>query len=181
VKETDTTLGTDPALQQAFGLLACPDQSTFQGTLDAATPENVVELRSIIWALFLGYSLVVSRLAGGQRVRVDIGLTPLPASARAERPEQGYLGREGSKTGRKLLRVRITPEQGIIYQRVVSGKAASGFALLQEAVTQMERVLGLTTPEQRALVVVRLDSGFGARKATASCSIEAITCWGSMS
>ena len=48
-----------------------------------------------------------------------------------------------------------------MYQRVVAGKAASGLTLLQEAVTQMERVLGLTTPTQRALVVVRLDWGFG--------------------
>jgi hypothetical protein len=161
VKETDTTLGTDPALQQAFGLLACPDQSTLQDTLDAATSENVVELRSIIEALFLRYSPVVSRLAGGQRVWVDIDLTPLPASARAEGSERGYMGRERSKTGRKLLRVRIAPEQEIVYQRVVAGKAASGVALLQEGVLEMERVLGLDTLEQRALVAVRLDSGFG--------------------
>jgi hypothetical protein len=161
VKETDTTVGTDPAVQRAFGLPAGPDQSTLQDTLDAATWENVAQLRQLAEEWFRCYSPAVARLAAGALVWVDIDLTPLPASRRAEGSARGYFGRERAKQGRKLLRVRTAPEQEVVYQRVVSGKAASGLALLQEAVTQMERVLGLDTPEQRALVVVRLDSGFG--------------------
>jgi hypothetical protein len=161
VKETDTTVGTDPAVQLAFGLLACPDQSTLQETLDAATATNVAELRGVTERLFLRFSPAVGRLAAGQMVWVDIDLTPLPASARAEGSERGYMGRERSKRGRKLLRVRIAPEQEVVYEGVVPGKAASGLSLLQEGVTQMERVLGLSTEKQRALLVVRLDSGFG--------------------
>ncbi|MDP2948826.1 MAG: hypothetical protein Q8P22_04745 [Chloroflexota bacterium] len=115
-------------------------------------------------ALFLHYSPAVRRLEEGKSLTVDIDLTPLPASARAEGSERGYMGRERSKTGRKLLRVRTAPEQEVVYERVVSGKAASGLILLQEAVTQMERLLGISTVEKRALVVVRLDSGFGAEE-----------------
>jgi len=148
-------------VQIAFGLPACPDQSTLQDTLDAATPANVAELGGVVEGLFLRYSHGVRRLAAGQKVWVDIDLTPLPASAKAQGSERGYMGRERSKTGRKLLRVRISPEQEIVYQKVVTGKASNGLSLLQKAVTQMERVLGLTTEERRALIVVRLDSGFG--------------------
>jgi hypothetical protein len=161
VKETETTVGTDPAVQRAFGLPACPDQSTLQDTLDAATEENVQELRGVAEELFLRHSPATRRLREGSLLTVDIDLTPLPASARAEGSERGYMGRERSKTGRKLLRVRTAPEQEVLYEHVVPGKAASGLALAQEAVLQMERVLGLTTEEKRGQVVVRLDSGFG--------------------
>lgn len=164
VKETETTVGTDVAVQEAFGLPACPDQSTLQDTLDAATAESVQGLRGVTEALFLHYSPAVRRLEEGKSLTVDIDLTPLPASARAEGSERGYMGRERSRTGRKLLRVRTAPEQEVVYERVVSGKVASGLAVLQEAVTQMERLLGISTDEKRSLVVVRLDSGFGAEE-----------------
>lgn len=161
VKETSTTVGTDVAVQRAFGLPSCPDQSTLQDTLDAATMDNVKELRGVAEALFLQNSPAVARLKAGMRLAVDIDLSPLPAGAKAEGAERGYMGRERSKTGRKLLRVRTAPEQEVVYERVVPGNAASGLVLLQEAVTQMERVLGLDREEKRALVIVRLDSGFG--------------------
>jgi hypothetical protein len=132
-----------------------------QDTLDAATQENVHQLREASEELFVRYSPMIRRLAVGQRVWVDIDLTPLPASAHAEGSERGYMGRERSKTGRKLLRVRTAPEQEIVYEKVVSGKAASGLESLQQAVREMERVLDLTTEEQRERVVIRLDSGFG--------------------
>jgi len=164
VKETDITVGTDVAVQEAFGLPACPDQSTLQDTLDAATAESVQGLRGVTEALFLHYSPAVRRLEEGKCLTVDIDLTPLPASARAEGSERGYMGRERSRTGRKLLRVRTAPEQEVLYERVVSGKAASGLALLQEAVVQTERMLRISTAEKRSLVVVRLDSGFGAEE-----------------
>jgi ribosomal protein L34 len=37
---------------------------------------------------------------------LDLDLSPLPASARAEGSERGYMGRCRSKTGRKLVRLR---------------------------------------------------------------------------
>lgn len=161
VKETGTTVGTDVAVQKAFGLPGCPDQSTLQDTLDAVTMENVQELRGVAEVLFLKNSPAVARLQARVRLTVDIDLTPLPAGAKAEGSERGYMGRERSKRGRKLLRVRTAPDQEVVYERVVPGNMASGLALLEEAVTQMERVLGLDSEEKRALVTVRLDSGFG--------------------
>lgn len=161
IKDTDITLGTDQAVQRVLGLDSCPDQSVLQDTLDAASQENVNQLREASEELFVRYSPTVRRLAVGQRVWVDVDLTPLPASAHAEGSERGYMGRERSKTGRKLLRVRTAPEQEVVYEKVVPGKAASGLELLQQAVTEMERVLNLATEEQRERVVIRLDSGFG--------------------
>ncbi len=161
VKETDTTVGTDVAVQKAFGLPGCPDQSTLQDTLDAVTWENVLELRGAAEALFLKNSPAVGRLRSGMKLTVDIDLTRLPAGAKSEGAKRGYMGRERSKMGRKLLRVRKAPDQEVTCERVVPGNAASGLVLLQEAVTEMERVLALDSEEKPALVTVRLDSGFG--------------------
>ena len=118
MKETESTVGTNVAVQEAFGLPACPDQSTLQDTLDAATAESVLGLRGVTEALFLHYSPAVRRLEEGKSLTVDIDLTPLPASARAEGSERGYMGRERPKTERKLLRVRTAPERTSRTRRV---------------------------------------------------------------
>jgi hypothetical protein len=151
-------------VQRAFGLPACPDQSTLQDTLDAATPANVEELRRGAAALFVRFSPAVRRFRAGGTVPVDVDLTPLPASAQAEGSERGYMGRERSQTGRKLLRVRTAPEQEVLYERVVPGRAASGLALLEEAVRETERVLVIKTAAQRARVTIRTDAGFGSEE-----------------
>ncbi|MBI4321084.1 MAG: hypothetical protein HY675_21555 [Chloroflexi bacterium] len=62
VKETDTTVGTDVAVQRAFGLPGRPDRSTLQDTLAAGTVENVQELRRVAEALFLRNSPAVARV-----------------------------------------------------------------------------------------------------------------------
>ena len=161
VKETATTVGTDWAVQQVFGLRRCPDQSTLQDTLDAAIPANVEELRGVHEEMFLRYSPAVHRLVAGEQVWVDIDLSPLPAGAKAEGSERGYMGRERTKRGRKLLRIRTAPEQEVVYDRVLPGNVASGLETLKDAVKELERILGLTTKKQRGRIVVRLDSGFG--------------------
>lgn len=87
----------DKAAQVAFGLPGCPEQSTLQDTLNAATDNNVTELRGTYETISLRYSPAASRPARGQALWVDIDLSPLPASARAEASERGYMGREWSK------------------------------------------------------------------------------------
>src|SRR5204862_6046554 len=47
VYHVGTTLGVDRALQAAFGLPGCADQSTIAATLDAATAADVAALREV--------------------------------------------------------------------------------------------------------------------------------------
>src|SRR3954470_4454961 len=56
VYHTGTTLRVDAALQAAFGLPGCADQSVLADTLNAATEADVVALRQIVEASFLQYS-----------------------------------------------------------------------------------------------------------------------------
>ena len=48
ISHTDTTLRLDPALQQAFGLPGCAEQSVLADTLNAATDQDVTALREAV-------------------------------------------------------------------------------------------------------------------------------------
>src|SRR5436309_2994502 len=56
VSHTATTVRVDPALIQAFGLPGCADQSVIAETLDAATEEDVANLREALTEIFRRYS-----------------------------------------------------------------------------------------------------------------------------
>jgi hypothetical protein len=76
------------------------------------------------------------------------------------------MGRCRSKTGRKLVRVRAAQSQETVWETVVPGRTAESLPVLQEALTQAERLLGLGGEDEhaqarRARVEIRLDSGWG--------------------
>src|SRR5918911_4316093 len=56
VSHSGTTLRMDPALQVAFGLPGCAEQSVLADTLDAATEQDVEALRQVIEASFVQHS-----------------------------------------------------------------------------------------------------------------------------
>jgi len=169
VSQTSTTLRVDPALQAAFGLPGCADQSAIADTLDAATEPDVAALRQAIDTLFVQYSQA-RRHAFDQAVLVlDLDLSPLPASPRAEGSERGYMGRSRSKTGRKLVRVRAAQYGETVWEAVLPGRTVETLAVLQQAVEATERLLGLDgdTPEaqaRRARTEWRLDSAWGSEE-----------------
>lgn len=166
VYHVGTTLRVDRALQAAFGLPGCADQSTIADTLDAATPEEVAALRAVVEATFVRYSQARRHDFARGVLVVDLDLSPLPASKRAEGSERGYMGRCRSKTGRKLVRVRAADDQETVWEDVVPGNTAESLAVLKAAVEATERLLGLDRegPEvqaKRAQTEWRLDSGWG--------------------
>src|SRR5919202_5131441 len=52
IAHTRTTLRVDPALQRAFGLPGCADQSVLAETLNAATDKDVAALRAAVEEVF---------------------------------------------------------------------------------------------------------------------------------
>jgi hypothetical protein len=97
---------------------------------------------------------------------LDVDLSPLPASRHAEGSTRGYMGRCRSKTGRKLVRVLAAQYQETVWETVVPGRTAESLAVLQDALTQAERLLGLEGEDEpaqakRGRVEIRLDSGWG--------------------
>jgi hypothetical protein len=169
IAHTGTTLRVDPALQCAFELPGCADQSVLAETLNAATEQDVAALRTAVEELFQQHSQACHHDFTRAFLVLDIDLSPLPASRKAEGAERCYRGRCRSRTGRKLVRVR-GPYQETVWEAIRRGRTLEGLDLLKEAVTAAERVLGLAgadegTRAKRARTEIRLDSSWGSTAA----------------
>jgi hypothetical protein len=169
VAHTGGTLRADRALQVAFGLPGCAEQSVIADTLDAATEENVAELRQAAEALFVRHSRARRHDFRRDVLVLDLDLSPLPASASAEGSERGFMGRSRSRTGRKLARVRAADYQETVWEDVLPGRSVETLAVVRAAVAAAERLLGLAdgAPEvwrRRARTEWRLDGGWGSEE-----------------
>jgi hypothetical protein len=166
VAHTNLILQVDPALWRAFGLPGCADQAGIAHTLDAATEADVSTLREALAETFCRYSQARQHDFSQEPLVLDLDLSPLPASRHAEGSTRGYMGRCRSKTGRKLVRVRAAASQETGWETVVAGNTGETLAVVQEAVTEAERLLGLSGAEEvaqakRARTEIRLDGGWG--------------------
>src|SRR5918911_381198 len=170
IAHTGTNLRVDPALQRAFGLPGCADQSVLAETLNAAIDQDVAALRAAVEQIFQQHSQACHHDFTRDLLVLDIDLSPLPASRKAEGSERCYMGRCRARTGRKLVRVRAGPYQETVWEALRRGRTLEGQDLLKEAVLEAERVLGLAgddegTRAKRARTEVRLDSSWGSTAA----------------
>jgi len=166
VSHTNLTLRVDPALWRAFGLPGCADQAGIAHTLDAVTEADVSALREAVAETFCRYSQARRHDWTQEPLVLDLDLSPLPASRHAEGSTRGYMGRCRSKTGRKLVRVRAAASGETIWETVGAGNTVETLAVVQEAVTETERLLGLAGEKEavqakRARTEIRLDGGWG--------------------
>jgi len=170
IAHTDMTLRLDPALQRAFGLPGCAEQSVLADTLNAATDRDVADRRAAVETIFDRHGRAQRHAFRQDLLVLDIDLSPLPASAHAEGSERAYMGRRRSRTGRRLVRVRAAGYQETIWEAVRPGRTAESLPVVQEAVTQAERLLDLggdstAARAKRARTEIRLDSGWGSTMA----------------
>src|SRR5512142_939697 len=100
VSHTATTVRVDPALIAAFGLPGCAEQSVIAQTLNAATEADVSDLQAALGEIYGCYGQARRHHFKRELLVLDVDLSPLPASRRAEGSERGYMGRCRSKTGR---------------------------------------------------------------------------------
>jgi hypothetical protein len=169
IYHTGTTLRVDPALQAAFGLPGCAEQSVLAETLNAATDADVAALRQVVETSFVQYSQARRHDFTRGVLVLDVDLSPLPTSKRAEGATRGYMGRCRSKTGRKLVRVRAADYQETVWEEVLPGNTVETLAVVQQAVAAVERLLDLegdgpAVQAQRARIEFRLDSGWGSEE-----------------
>ena len=166
VSHTATTVRVDPALIAAFGLPGCAEQSVIAETLNAATEQDVAALQTALGEIYGCYGQARRHPFKRELLVLDVDLSPLPTSKRAEGSERGYMGRCRSKTGRKLVRVRAATSQETVWETVISGRRVESLPILQEAIYAMESRLGLAgedidTRKKRGRTEIRLDSGWG--------------------
>jgi Transposase DDE domain group 1 len=159
IAQSNGTIRLDPAVQRAFGRTGCAEQSTIARTLQASTPETVDQLRRVSWYYLKRYGQTPHHRYAERLLWVDVDVTPLPIGAQAEGSERTWMGRNRSKTGRKVLRWTASEYREILHETLLRGKA-SAVPAFKTALGELETYLGWTR-ERRQQIVLRLDGGFG--------------------
>lgn len=159
--ETNVRVRPDLPLSRAFGRDRCADQSTIQRTLNAFTEENVCQLREAVEAIGHRYSAVYSHDFEREMLVVEVDLTGLRASKKAEGSTKGYFSGERNSTGRQLLRVIAPQYKEILFEKLYPGNTLS-CEVLKESIRELERILRLAEePKKRRRTLLRIDGGFG--------------------
>ena len=86
-------LRPDPLLAQAWHRRQFADQSMVSRTLDIVTGEALLGLRAVSWEFWKSHSQLMNH-DWRKRLLLDLDLTPLRASRRAEASTKGYLGKK---------------------------------------------------------------------------------------
>ncbi len=161
VSEIQTKVRPDRGLLAAFGYERCADASVIQQTLDASTEATVASLEATLAEMRLqqGHKRQVS-LASQEAIHVDIDLSSLPISKRAEGSEKGYVAKKPNTYTRQLARMVCGDTQEIFTQGLYSGKTNSN-TVFKPMLGKLETVLTLDTVEKRNRVRIRFDAGFG--------------------
>src|SRR5262249_16952432 len=159
ISQSNVTIRVDPAVQRAFGRTGCAEQSTIARTLQASTVERVDQLGRVSGDHLKRDGPTAQHRFGERLLWVDVDVTPLPIGAQAEGSERTWMGRNRSKTGRKVLRWTASDYREILHETLLRGKA-SAVPALKAALGELETRLGWTR-ERRQRIVLRLDGGFG--------------------
>ncbi len=159
VSQVNTTIRADPLLAHAWGREQSHEQSTIARVLDACTPLQVRQMREANEAVLHWLGQAHRHDFSHSLLRVDIDLTGLPASKRAEGSTKGYFSGRRNSYGRQLVRIGATDYREVIASLLYPGTQTS-LASLQPAVLTLERVLYLDTL-RRQRTLIRLDGGFG--------------------
>src|SRR6266568_3111349 len=159
MSQSTITIRVDPAVQRAFGRTGCAEQSTIARTLQASTAETVDHLSQVSWYYLKRYGQTPHHRFAERLLWVDVDVTPLPIGAKAEGSERTWMGRNRSKTGRKVLRWTASDYREILHETLLRGKA-SAVPAFKTALSELETRLGWTR-ERRQRIVLRLDGGFG--------------------
>ena len=99
--ETNCRLRPDTPPGRAFGRERSADQSTAQRTLDTFDEENVRRLRGAVEAIGRRHSAVFSHPFEKEMLQLEVDLTGLRATMRADGCSEGYFSGSRNRTGRQ--------------------------------------------------------------------------------
>lgn len=156
--EINTRLRSDIALQRAFGRRDCAEQSVVQETLDACTPENVIQMQRALDDIFRAHSQTYRHDYKAELQLLDIDLTGLNCGPKAEKATKGYFHHEG-RYGRQMGRVVAARDGEVVVDRLYPGNLQLR-TTLTDLVEAMEQTLDLDE-WKRCRTVVRIDAGGG--------------------
>jgi hypothetical protein len=157
--EINTRLRSDEPLQRAFGRQSCAEQSVVQQTLNACTARNVAEMQQAVDLIFRRHSKAYRHNYRRRWQLLDIDMTGMPCSKRAELSAKGYFSTGGIRYGRQLGRVVATDYEEIVVDRLYAGNTHLYHALRQ-LVALAEETLDLND-YRRTRTILRIDAGGG--------------------
>jgi Transposase DDE domain group 1 len=157
--EINTRLRSDESLQRAFGRSSCAEQSVVQQTLNACTARNVAEMQQAVGLIFRRHGRAFHHNYRKQWQLLDIDMTGMPCSKRAELSAKGYFSTKGIRYGRQLGRIVATHYQEIVTDRLYPGNVQLSKSLRQ-LVALAEETLDLNE-FRRSRTILRIDAGGG--------------------
>jgi hypothetical protein len=90
--ELNQRLRAEPALQKAFGLRGCAEQSVVQDTLDAVEPLNVEQLDQAVAEIYQHFGAAPHHNYLRRPLVLNLDFTPSPCGKQAEEASRGYFG-----------------------------------------------------------------------------------------
>ena len=157
--ELNKVLRADPALQQAFGLEGCAEQSTIQATLDKCDQTNLDQLEQAWSEIYRQFGQAPQHNFQEQLLVLDSDFTANPCGYQAEQASKGYFGKLHHHFGRQIGRLIATQYEEIVVERLYGGNVQLNVSF-QALVLAAEKRLGLDQAK-RERTVLRADSGAG--------------------
>jgi hypothetical protein len=157
--EVNKRVRSDPALQVAFGRTGCAEQSVVQDTLDACTENNVKQMQTAVDRILRARSQVYRHDYGKDWLIIEVDMTGRPCGRKAEFASKGYFAKQRDRRGRQEGYVVASQYGEIVAKRIYDGKTQLNTAL-QFLLEAGQQALDLTA-EQRARIILRVDSGGG--------------------
>jgi len=121
ISQSHVTIRIDPAVQRAFGRTGCAEQSTIARTLQACTAETVAQFDRVSWYYLKRYGQTPHHRFAERLLWVDVDVTPMPIGSKAEGSERTWMGRNRSKTGRKMLRCTASDYRDMLQETLLRG------------------------------------------------------------
>ncbi len=160
--EINTRLRADGALQRAFGRRRCAEQSLVQDTLNACTPQNVVQMEHALDAIYRQHSQGYQHDYEADFQILDVDMSGLPCGPKAAFATKGDFAKPRNRRGRQLGRVLASHYGEIVVDRLFDGKTQLTRAL-QPLILAAEATLQLDE-DKRCRTIVRVDAGGGSLK-----------------
>lgn len=159
VSQINTRLRPDLTLAAAWQRRQFADQSQIATVLDSLTTEHIQQLREGSQHLFRQHSQTVQHQYEKQWLLLDLDLTGLQASRRAEGSRKGYVSGKRNQYVRQVVRGSIPTYHETLWSQLYPGNQP-GAATLKPSMRALQTFLDLTQA-QRLRTIVRTDAGLG--------------------
>ncbi|HXV98819.1 MAG TPA: transposase [Anaerolineae bacterium] len=157
--EANKLVGSDRAIQRAFGRGRCAEQSVISETLNACTAETISQMNQAWTAMYRQHSEGYRHNYQRQWQLLDIDLSGQPCGPKAAFASKGYFAHQRNRRGRQLGRVWASWYEEVLIDQLYPGNTTLHTALPQ-LVSQAAEVLQLDAA-RRQRTILRIDAHGG--------------------